>query len=187
MLWRASMSHALAVLLVAAASVHAGCACARAESDFERRVKSVFLYKFAPYVKWPREAQPDADGPFVIATTNAESARDISQVTAGRTVHGHPVRVRFYREGESASGINVLFVPAADSPRLSAIVAATRGRPVLLVSDAPDGIEIGAVINFVVDAGRVRFQVSLPAAEERHLQVSSRLLNVAQTVRTGNP
>ena len=51
-----------------------------------------------------------------------------------------------------------------------------------LVTDAPDGLAEGGLINFVMVQSRVRFEVSLEAAERDAVKVSSRVLSVAQRV-----
>jgi hypothetical protein len=43
------------------------------------------------------------------------------------------------------------------------------------------------MINFVVSGGRVRFEISVDAADRRQLKLSSRLLTVALNVRVGTP
>jgi hypothetical protein len=43
------------------------------------------------------------------------------------------------------------------------------------------------MINFVLNDGRVRFEIALDSAEKSGLKLSSRLLAVAQEVRTGMP
>lgn len=170
---------------VAAIMWIAGAAPAAAATDDERRVKAVFLYKFVPYVSWPAGL---ADGnPFVIGATNPDMAREVAEVTAGRVLDGRAIVVRHVREGDPTAGVRLLFVGADEAARLGAIATQTRGQPVLLVTEVPGGLDRGAVINFLLNEGRVRFEVSLPAAESRRLVISSRLLKVAQNVRMGTP
>lgn len=150
----------------------------------ERHIKAVFLYKFAPYVTWPVESYARADAPFVIAATSADMVRELALVTRGRFVGGHRVVVRPLSEGDGLAGVHIVFVAAAQAPRLAAIAVQTRDRPVLIVSEVPGGLKRGAAINFAVVEGRVRFKVALAAAEKRRLAISSRLLTVAKRVRT---
>jgi len=60
-------------------------------------------------------------------------------------------------------------------------MAATRGAPVLTVGDRYNGTR-GGVIDFVMRDGRVRLAISRSAAEDRHLELSSKLLDVAVVV-----
>jgi hypothetical protein len=58
---------------------------------------------------------------------------------------------------------------------------------VLTVGDAPDFLERGGMIQFVLVANRVRFEVNLDAAREAGLQLSAELLKVAAKVVAQNP
>ncbi len=49
----------------------------------------------------------------------------------------------------------------------------------LLVSDMEAGLDQGAAINFVLTDRRVRFEISVRAAEEAGIKISSRLLSAA--------
>jgi len=52
----------------------------------------------------------------------------------------------------------------------------------LIVTESPGALERGSIVNFAVDEGRVRFDLSLEAAERRGLRLSSRLITVARQV-----
>jgi hypothetical protein len=60
-----------------------------------------------------------------------------------------------------------------------------RGKPVLIVSEAPGALEQGSMINFVLAERRVKFEIGLERAEYAGLSVSSRLLAVAVRVHKG--
>jgi hypothetical protein len=154
---------------------------ALAQQALEHEVKAAFLFKFPAFVEWPNGG---ASGrPFVIAAAGApDVVAELARIAEGRQIHGRPVRVRALAEGESAAGVQMVFV-GRDSPRLRELVRALAGTPTLVVSDTPAGLEQGAMINFVPSEGRVRFDVAPAAAEKSGLRLSSRLLAVAQNVR----
>jgi hypothetical protein len=52
----------------------------------------------------------------------------------------------------------------------------------LVVTEWDNALREGSVINFVSVDGQVRFEVSLEAAQRRHLRLSARLLSVAHQV-----
>jgi len=152
-----------------------------AQQAQEHEVKAAFLFKFPAFVEWPDGTAPGR--PFVIAVAGApDVAAELARIAEGRQIHGRAVRVRALGEGESAAGVQVLFV-GRDSPRLRELARALAGAPTLIVSEAPAGLEQGAMINFVPSEGRVRFDVAPAAAERSGLRLSSRLLAVAQSVR----
>jgi hypothetical protein len=148
----------------------------------EAEVKAAFLYKFPAFVEWPAPARPDS--PFIIALYGAtEIAEDLARFAQGRDVQGHPIQVRILKEGEPPAGAQMVFV-GRESARLVSIARSLAGTPVLIVSEAPGALEQGSMINLVVSDGRVRFEVAPQTAERNGLRISSRLLAVAQSVRS---
>lgn len=153
---------------------------ALAQPELEAAVKAAYLYKFAGYVEWPASALPSGNAPLVIGVAGADAVfAQLEAMLLRRTVNGRPVVARRLREGDPTEGVHVLYAGAALAG--SAWLRALRGRPLLLVSDAPEGLREGA-LNFVIVDGRVRFEASLPSAERAGLKLSSRLLAVAERV-----
>jgi hypothetical protein len=182
---RSVLALAAGALLVAA-SVCAQSAPPAAAT--ERRVKAAFLYKFLGYTEFPASAFADPAAPVVIGVIGAdELAAELTRIVAGRTVGARPISVKVLREADSAAGVHLLFVGASSSARLRSIVKTAQPGPMLVVSEAEDGLEQGSVINFRVVDERVRFDVSLEAAEKNSVKLSSRLLTVANHVQKGAP
>ena len=173
---------ALALTLFAvsvASSAHAQ----TSSTPSERQIKAAFLYRFTEYVQWPEEAFERRAAPLVMGLLADDGvAAELAAVTAGRQVRGHPVQVRVLREGESTSGLQVLFIGAAASARIGALARATQG-PVLIVSEGENALAQGSIINFVVNERRVRFEVALAPAATRSLSLGAGLLSVALNVR----
>ncbi len=156
--------------------------------SLERKVKAAFLYKFLGYTEFPASAFSDATAPVVIGLAAAdELAAELGRIVAGRTVQSRPITVKVVREGEAPSGVHLLFVGGNDSTRLRSILKAVQPAPVLTVTEADNGLQQGSVINFKVVEERVRFDVSLEAADKNSVKLSSRLLTVANHVHKGAP
>jgi len=150
----------------------------------EYRIKAAFLLKFVGFIDWPAATFDRADAPFVISVIGGTPlGTELARIAAGRQVNGHPVQVRLLGRGDSSAGSQVLFVGHADGTRLSAIVAATEGAPVLLVSESDGALAQGTAINFVVADDKVRFDVALHAINRAGLKISARLLAVARVVQ----
>jgi hypothetical protein len=174
----ASRLLAFAVLAFALLALPLG---ALAQPASESAVKAAFLYKFAAFVEWPPAAfQREASLSIGVMGDDAV-ASELEQIVAGRTFDGRPVAVRRLRDGDDASRLHVLLVGAGREQRLREVIASTPG-PVLVVAEQDNGLRVGAVLNFLVDGGRVRFAASPGAAEARGLRLSARLLAVAQAV-----
>ena len=166
-----------------AATLLAACAAAAAQGSPEIQVKAAFLYKFGGFVEWPAESYADADGAFVIGVLGADAlASELEGVVKGRMVQERRVSVRRLRRGEPLGRLQMLFIGAAESARLPEIVAATQGKPVLLVTESESSTSRGSMINFVEVDNKLRFDVAIAPAERDHLKISARLLSVARRV-----
>lgn len=185
--WR-QLALACFALIVGAAAFPVAAQSDGDASVLERRVKATFLYKFLSYVEWPDSSHPKANTPFTIAVVGDDAlASELAEFAASRTTEGRSVVVKkIYDPGETA-GVHILFVARAESARLTQLVKTTQSRPVLIVTESDGALASGSMINFVVSGGRVRFEISLDAAEKRQLKLSSRLLTVALNVRAGTP
>ena len=172
--------------LLAAALAFPVAALAQSESrPGEAQIKAAFLYKFGDFVQWPPASFTRPDAPFAIGVMGAEGvAAALEELVANRTVQGRPVVVRRMRRGESLAGLHMLFIGQSDPARLAETLAATKGQPLLTVTENDNAISHGSMINFVAEAQRVRFDVALPSAERGQLKISSRLLAVARRVIT---
>jgi len=151
----------------------------------ERSVKAAYLYKFLGYVEWPASAFASPDAPITIGIMGAEDvAAELGAIVASRTIDNRPVVVRRLREGESLAGVHVVFVGRGDAGRVRELARSARDRGVLVVTESTGALDVGSMINFVVDEGRVRFEIAPSNAERAGVKLSSRLLAVAQAVRT---
>ena len=153
------------------------------------QVKAAYLHRFAGYVDWPPKAFADPATPFVIGVVGAETVlAELSRLTAGRTVQGRAVEVHRLSAAGPPADVHVVFVGRdVGVEATAAVVAAYRGRPVLTVTEAPRGLDNGAVLNFVEVDKRVRFEAAPAVAELGGLRLSSRLLAVAVRVAGATP
>ncbi|CAN7437548.1 YfiR family protein [Massilia sp. LjRoot122] len=151
----------------------------------ERRVKAAFLYKFLGYAEFPAQSFADPAGPLTIAVVGSEDmAAELARIVAGRVIAGRPIAVRAVREQEAPPPVHLLFVAGADSERAGRVLRTAPGS-YLTVTECEGGLRYGSVINFRIVDERVRFDVSLDAAEKKNVKLSSRLLTVANRVQKG--
>lgn len=147
------------------------------------RTKAVYLYQFGAFVAWPAKAFPAADSPVVIGLLEADALADeLSMVVGGRSLQGRSVAVRKLHAGDPVAGVHVLFLGrGADTLGMESL----RGQPVLTVADTSVPAGVRSMVRFLMVDGRLRFDVSLKAAEQASLGISARLLAVAHRVDTG--
>jgi hypothetical protein len=168
--------------LAAVALCFAGAVRAEPVPATESAVKAAFLYKFPSFVEWPNGVFARPGQPLVIGVMgDDEVAAQLQQIVAGRTVAGRPVVARSVPDAGAAAGVHVLYIARRNDARLRQVIDAVRG-PVLVVTEQPGALAQGSVLNFMEDAGHMRFSASLASAAARNLKLSARLLAVAQAV-----
>jgi hypothetical protein len=155
----------------------------RAQAASAASVKAAYLYKMLGYVDWPPASFAQDDAPQVIGVLGDDAVyAELLQIVAGRRVNSRAVVARRLVAGDAVDDLHELFVGRGASANLAGWLPGLRGRPVLVVTDAPSGLTESSVLNFVLVDGHVRFEASIPAAERSGLKLSSRLLAVAERV-----
>ncbi|MES2296469.1 MAG: YfiR family protein [Pseudomonadota bacterium] len=151
----------------------------------EHQVKAAYLYKFTGFVEWPEGSFARADSPILIGVAGNEAlAEQLEQIVAGRSANGHPIEIRRLKRGEPPGALHIVYIGGNDRALVSELLAATRGQPVLTVSDSDTAFSLGCMINFVVADERLRFQVALKPVASSRLRISARMLAAAQKVHT---
>ena len=149
----------------------------------EDEVKAAFIYHFATFVQWPETSR--SNEVFAIAVLGADGvASELEQFLPGRAIQGRPMEVRRLRGVDELQDEAVIFIGAGESFRLPELVPKVEDRPMLVVTEASGALKDGSMINFQVVDRRVRFEISLTAAERAGLELSSRLLSAAMFVDT---
>lgn len=174
---------AAVVAIVLLASLPLTSAGAQEQVYSEERVKAAFLYHFATYVNWP--ASDGVGDRFNIAVLGAEEvAEELEAFLPGHTIQGRPMRVQRLSSLDDLDGYEVLYIGADENRRLAEHLAEAASKALLVVTDTPDGLRDGAMINFRIVDDRVRFEISLRAAQSAGLEMSSRLLSAAMSVES---
>lgn len=150
----------------------------------EYQVKALFLLNFTKYVDWPAASFADANTPITIDLVAGAKFGEVVKLAAeGKTVLGRRVVVELIEKGKNPQSCHVLFISGSEKRLLSDLLKKTKGLSVLTVGEDDQFLEQGGVIQFVKKAERIRLEINLDAAREAKLQISSKLLNVADAVR----
>jgi hypothetical protein len=148
-------------------------------ASLEYAVKANYLYKFAPFVRWPPDSIAPGS-PFSICLVGANGfGTMIDEAVRGQAVDGRPIAIRRIGSAAGLGGCQILFV--GRTARASSILRAAAASPILTVTDH-DHAGGGGMIDFRLHSGRVRFVIDDAAARASGLQISSKLLSLALAV-----
>jgi hypothetical protein len=148
-----------------------------AQASNEYQVKAAFLYNFAKFVDWPAEAFGGSGSPLVIGVVGDDPfGGALDQAINGKTIGGRPLVVRRLKWGQELRSCHVLFISSSERQRLPQIIQSLRGASVLTVGDMGEFTQQGGIINFILEASKVRFEINSRGAEQARLKISSKLL-----------
>jgi hypothetical protein len=153
------------------------------EHPDEYSVKAAFLLNFARLVAWPDSAFAAPDEPLVVGVLGEQAYRSALEAGIdGERVGRRTIRLERLSEASRAARCHLVFVSRGMDATGLAVLAASRGRPVLTVGESAGFARAGGVIGFYEQERKVRFEINPDAAERAEIRISSRLLRLARIV-----
>jgi hypothetical protein len=108
-------------------------------------------------------------------------------MVANENIGGRALDVRRVLRVEDESNCAILFIDTTQRDHEEELLQAVADKPTLTVSELPDFLARGGMIQFQLVEKRVRFSVNLDSVNRVHLTMSSELLKVAMTVKGRTP
>jgi hypothetical protein len=147
-------------------------------------VKAVYLYNFGRFVEWPGKVEATQGGSFTVCVLGQDPfGPSLDTTLAGETIGGKTVIAKRISSAQESGNCQILFLSLTEGSRLNKIMADLDKKAVLTVSDMPQFVKSGGMIQFVLEGKKVRFEVNLTATQHAGLTLSSELLKVASVVR----
>ena len=151
------------------------------QTSDEYQVKAAFLFNFAKFVEWPAQTfKSPSDSMSICVLGPNPFGRSLDEAVAGKSIDGRRFVVRQIANAAEVPGCQILFI--ASPQKKHSPDPATVG--VLTVGESEGFAAGGGVIGFKLQGGRVRLEVNVDAADQRKLRISSKLLSLAQIVKT---
>ena len=184
--WARAYCHFLAIggLVLVLTGILPSLPRAYAQSSLsEPQVKALFLFNFAKYVEWPAEAFSGPSAPITIGIVGDSPCAEYLQKTIeGKTVSERPIVFKLVEKTADMERCQILFIGESEKKRLEEVLAQLKGQPVLTVGESEQFAQRNGMIGFVKREGRVRLAINLAAARRAKLEISSKLLSVADDV-----
>jgi len=155
----------------------------KAHAQSEDQIMAAFLFNFARYVEWPKDAFDERRSPVEICILRADEFADVVSTTvSGKSVARRPVVVRPVSDLPPSGPCHILFIGRDSKISHADAVVALRGQSVFAVADREGFASEGGIANFFRADSRVRFEINPTAAKSVGLKISSRLLRLAKVV-----
>ncbi|MEO5754623.1 MAG: YfiR family protein [Chthoniobacterales bacterium] len=149
-------------------------------SPNEYALKSVFLYNFCRFIDWPDSAFSSRRDPLIIGVVGEDPFGPLlEEAIAGETYHGREIEVAHFRDAQQIGECHLLFVGQTNTELYDQILAAVVGRHVVTVGETDNFLDHGGMIALTAEQNRVRLRINSAALRATRLNVSSKLLQVA--------
>jgi hypothetical protein len=174
-----------AVVLLLSVIFTVGSHCGAQDSQPTKyQIESAFIYNFARFVDWPPQAFSDASSPMVIGILGKNKfGTDLAQTISGKMIAGHPLQFKECDSLADAAHCQILFISDSEKSRLSKIISSLNRASILTVSETDNFIAAGGMINLRIVDDKMRFDINNSAAKSARLSISSKLLNLALSVK----
>lgn len=178
------MRNRIAVLVLLGVLILAGTSGVFADTKtLEDEVKAAFLYNFTKFIVWPEESFSSEETPLEIAVyRDTEFAELLGRIIEGKAVHGRPLTVVLVDSLDADTFHHVLFLRADQSGSWSRWLEECERGPMLLVGETEGFAEEQGTIAFKKEDNKLRFAVHLDRARRSDLEISSKLLGLAEVI-----
>jgi len=152
----------------------------------EYQVKALFLLNFTRYVDWPETALAGSNAPITIGVYGEDHfGAALQNAVADRRVNGRSILIEHVENTNDVFKCQVLFISNSEMKKQRQILVLLQTAPVLTVGESDNFTDQGGVIDFIKKDGKIRLEINVRAAQQANLQISSKLLRVADVVKGG--
>ncbi len=146
-----------------------------AQPHDEHTVKAALVFNLTKYVEWPQ-----GNSEFVIGFIGEGSMGEVlKSMLDGKTSESRTIHVLLSPSDQDLARCNLLYIAEPSPKNIHAALDRVRDKSILTVGDSDSFVREGGMIGLVTMGDLVKIQVRLQAAQDSHLKISSRLLNIA--------
>lgn len=155
-------------------------------SETEYKVKAAMIYKFISFIQWPDKALVDLTDPVVLCVVGENLFEDSFDEVVAQKVEGREfavINADIPLPGKHLENCEILFIPSSvNKDATRRILDSLSGKSVLTIGEREGFLEMGGMMNFVEEGGRVRFEINAVSAGNSDIEIRSRLLKIAVRV-----
>jgi len=149
----------------------------------EYQLKAAFLYNFTKFVEWPSHRFAQTNSPIVIGVLGRNPFGDeLEKIVKDRKVNGRDILVTNITASAGVKAVHMVFISAGEEELWRETLASLRNTAVLTVGESAVFAQTGGMINFTLQADKVRFEINQDPAETAGLKLSAQLLKLATAV-----
>jgi hypothetical protein len=142
--------------------------------------KASFLFQFARSNDWPEETK---EGNFKIGIHGNRILFDfLVEKYSSQSIGSQMLEMVWYEDAEMTEFAHILY-SEAEGDDLATLIKSTGNQPVMVVTSLNGGLQMpkGAVMNFLVQSSKIRYELDMDNAVLRGLIVGNRIMSWAVT------
>lgn len=149
-----------------------------ADKDTTAIVQASYIYNIAKLVEWRDPAMKS--GPFVISILGSSNLyQELVKKYAAKSIGRQAIEVRKLVRNAEVDRCHILFVSQTELTLLPTLYKKLEKQSTLLVTEYPDALEDGAVVNFVRVDNTLKYEISVANARRHKLDVGSTLVQLS--------
>ncbi|MDX2476589.1 MAG: YfiR family protein [Gammaproteobacteria bacterium] len=150
--------------------------------DDERLLKAVFIFNFAKLTQWPKNTWQHRDDPFNLCIAGSDQLASDLRYLSGKNIKARPVVIKPSINQQDMATCHLLYVASSEQEQYEGILAALDNQPILTVSSISGFVKNGGIIELYTENNRTRFLIHQRNSKTKGLQISSRLLSLANVI-----
>jgi len=147
----------------------------------ELKIKSAFLYNFLKYIE-VEGSEPFNKKDYSVCVLGVDPFGKALQEVKGKKAKGRPVTVHQMFDVNKTDNCDVIYISQSKKLELLPVLKEINKRSVLTVSDIENFTQVGGIVRFIDNNGKVGIEVNLTQARKSGIQISALLLEIAKVI-----
>ncbi len=148
----------------------------------EYKVKSVYVYNIAKFVKWDHKTFLKKDSSFNIAIYGDGDIYEYMKVLESKKILNHQISITNINDLNNIGKYHIIYVAKDKQDKLNNIKQAINKKTILIASDIRDFAKKGGHIEIRTIGKRLKLFINNYYAKQNNIQFSSKLLKLATIV-----
>lgn len=148
----------------------------------ESKLQAVIIGKIAKYISWKEKV---SGSNFIITVLNNPFGSLWNDLYHNKKLKSQHVVIRYIDSIDAIGRTNILYIPDSDAYRLNKILASTKGKNILTISDIRGFAEKNGAVQISFVSQKVKLKINLDVVKQSDLNVKSTLLRIADVIQEG--
>jgi len=148
------------------------------ENSIEYKIKAGYLYNFTKFITWPENELET----FNLCILGKDPFGPILNPIEKRSVKGKPIRLSRIQRADETKHCHIVYISSLSKAQISTLGILTIKSVLakLTVGESKQFTRQGGMISFFQRDGKVKLRINLPSLRKSGLEISAKLLEVAE-------